>query len=200
MKTNYFRKIYFSDFDVIREKCLDIVKLHDHIYRRYKQDTSYYKLDYRFVLEKCPELVKALSEYNLECNYVMAYVMYEKAHTSIHTDNYVHRCRINLPLLNCENTFTAFYENVTFKNKISPLGLPYGKSVYQDHKPVDMVELDTPTILAVSEAHSVIMPDNAPAPRISLSIGTRKDPNFLLDEFWYKDIKNYCDVDLLESL
>ncbi len=194
----YYRKIHLTNFDKIQKQCLEVVKMHNNVFERYEEHSSYYLLDYRVVKEHCTALVEALSEYNLKCNYAMAYVMYEPKHTKIHMDKHIHRCRINLPVINCDNTFTCFYENVDMYENVTPLGRHHKMAVEQDYVPVDKIEMTSPAVIAVQQPHKVVMPENAPAPRITMSLGTSKDPTFLLDPYWYKNPENYCDLDLLK--
>lgn len=198
MTNKYYRYIHLSNFNIIQQKCLEAIKMHDRVFERYEENTSYYLLDHNIVLKNCKELVLALNEYGLTCNYAMAYVMYKPQHTKIHIDKHTHRCRINLPILNCDNTLTCFYENVEFKERITPLGLYHRMVTDQNYTPVDSVEMNMPAVIAVGEPHKVVMPENAPAPRITMSLGTTKDPSFLLDPNWHKKIENYCDVGLLK--
>lgn len=184
----YYRKIHLSNFDEIQSQCLEAIKKHDKVYERYEENTSYYLLDHRVVEETSPALVKALAEYDLKCCYAMAYVMYKKTHTRVHMDKHFHRCRINIPIMNCENTYTCFYENVNLQERITPLGLYHKIADDTEYLPVDKIEMDSPAIIAVQEPHKVIMPDNAPAPRITMSLGTVTDPSFLLDPEWFKKI------------
>lgn len=86
--------------------------------------------------------------------------------------------RINIPLLNCDQSFTTFYET-TDKTPVT----------YQTHvkfyvpdetkcRMVDAVVLSQPTVLRVSEPHRVIC--RTTAPRCSLTLRVSPDPVYLL--------------------
>ena len=89
--------------------------------------------------------------------------------------------RINLPLLNCENTYTRFYKNViTGVSKNPQSGIVSYPVINTDYELADKVELTQATILKVSEAHDVQLNDT-PVPRIALTLGFSPNPVFLLN-------------------
>lgn len=175
----FYKKIKLQNFDIIQKKCLGIIKQYNDVFYRTK-GTSYYEVDHEEFLLECPELFYALKEYNMTCAYAAVYMMYNENHTKIHNDKYVHRCRLNLPILNAAGTYTLFYKDVKYYDAETTVGLKIGLAVDQTLKPCDSVEMDSPAIIAVQEAHSTLMPKNHPAPRIVLSLGMYKDPDYLL--------------------
>ena len=107
--------------------------------------------------------------------------MYNATHTSIHKDTTYPLARINIPLLNCNNSYTEFYENVITTDWINPdTGIISYRVANNDYKLADRVELTQATVLRVSEAHKVHI-DEAVVPRIALTLGFYPNPIFLLN-------------------
>jgi hypothetical protein len=91
--------------------------------------------------------------------------------------------RINIPLINCEDSETIFYQDYD-KSRIF-LNPHNGTTAYimEDESvltKIDSVVLDSPTILRVSELHSVKIGPNTP--RMSLTVGFDYPATDLLEE------------------
>lgn len=56
-----------------------------------------------------PLIDQLTSKYNIKCDKAYLYIMKTSNDGSLHSDNSRISARINLPILNCENTFTEFY-------------------------------------------------------------------------------------------
>jgi hypothetical protein len=113
--------------------------------------------------------------------------------TSIHIDHTVDlnrdvKARLNIPLMNCEGSYTAFY-NFTPEEfnqfKLSSVNRTYGDHVskgttkwwdFDDSvaKPATKVELIQPTILRTSYPHSVTC-EGKRFPRITMTISFKED-------------------------
>jgi hypothetical protein len=95
------------------------------------------------------------------------------------------KARLNIPLLNCEGSYTQFFQlsPETFaKHKRTQGNTIYWSSeIRNTEKPVTMVELTQPTILRTSEVHTVKC-SNCKFPRISLTISFEDDVVKYLDE------------------
>jgi len=178
----YYRELDISNYDIIVKKCLIFVKTNPVIFLRKVETASYYHLDVDRLLKMCPELIDAFLEFDLHVNYAAVYVMYSPAHTAPHKDDFPQQARINIPLLNCTGTFTAFYKNAGTAMTIHPdLKVPRFYVTNTDYEIADKVEIKKTTVLRISEVHNILMPDQNPIPRINLSIGFKEYPVFLLE-------------------
>jgi hypothetical protein len=89
----------------------------------------------------------------------------------VHKDNaHEFDYSLNLPILNTESTHTSFYK-VTQPpvTKYLPNGLPYDVYEKECCEIVDVVEIDTPTLLNVKVPHGVTL-GGGPVPRITLAL------------------------------
>jgi hypothetical protein len=178
----YYKPIELDYYDIIVRKCLAYVKTFDKAYNRMLPRASWYDLNLTTLIKECPELMLAFKKYDLKPIMAAIYIMYNSAHTSIHVDAFPSQARINLPLLNCKNTYTNFYESKNEPIKwINPDSGVISYNVVGDHILVDRVEIMQSTIIRTKVLHSVDLPINNPVPRITLTLGFDKDPVFLLD-------------------
>jgi hypothetical protein len=175
----YYKKIPLDYFDIIVFKALDYVKQHDEIYYK-KKEASFYPLNTDELLSICPEINLAFAKYNLVCNYAAIYITYKTSDNYVHVDDWHHKARINLPLLNCKDTSTNFYSNVKTERLVNPnSGLEKYRVINTDYVLSDSVEIDSATVIMTSEGHKVVM-NTTNAPRITLTLGFDKDPVFLI--------------------
>ncbi len=99
------------------------------------------------------------------------------------------QARLNMPLLNCKGSYTAFFEmdDETFSNhSVDFFGRNYGglcwtPQVRESLKPTTEVELIQPTILRTSAPHTVFC-RTCEFPRISLTISFQEDVVKYLDD------------------
>lgn len=91
--------------------------------------------------------------------------------------------RVNIPVLNCENTETRFYSSVKWEPIVKKLGngIKYTYHSPDNCKFESSVSLTEPTILRVKELHNVIV-HNPVYPRITLTCALDPDPVYLLEE------------------
>jgi hypothetical protein len=177
----YYQKIKINYLEEITRDSLNFVKSFPEIYFRKKENASLYNLPLKDYLDQVPAVSKAFQEFNLICNRSAVYIMYNNKHTSLHKDCDFPKARINIPLLNCNNTYTKFYTNVKTKKWINPdSGVISYIVTNLDYTLIDQVEIDSPTVLRISEVHAVQM-DERKIPRICLTLGFNKDPVFLLE-------------------
>lgn len=119
-------------------------------------------------------------QYNITCTNAYLYIMKNSNDGALHSDNARISARINLPILNCENTFTEFYHVDKwkyFKNTKYIIKLPNQDA---ELTLLGKLELKQPTVINVNTFHRIIMDDNV-SPRISLSLLFDRDVNFLLE-------------------
>lgn len=118
----------------------------------------------------------------------------ENKSTPIHIDhnfglNKGVKARLNIPILNCESSFTCFYDLTP--EQFNKLKLSPPRKIEHNYKPGDetkswifaeednvkpitKIELVQPTILKTSHPHNVIMTGNK-FPRISMTISFKED-------------------------
>ena len=179
---NFYKKIDIDYYDVIVEKCLSHVKSIDRIYKREMPRASWYDLNIFTLKGVCPELELAFLKYDLRIIMAAAYVMYHPDHAVVHLDSYPSQARINIPLLNCKDTYTNFYKSETAPVKtVNPDSGIVSFTAYGDYTLVDRVEITQATVLRTKALHSVELPLSNPVPRITLTLGFNKDPVYLLD-------------------
>jgi hypothetical protein len=180
----YYKKIDILLYDEIVNRSLNYVKEIPEIFYRQRPAASFYELNLINFLKQVPEINTSFKELGLTCIRAAVHVMYKAEHTVIHKDTLYPLARINIPLLNCNNTYTEFYKNVitiAWKNPDSGI-ISY--PVYNDNdvcELADRVELTQATVLRVSEAHTVHI-DGTVVPRIALTLGFYPNPIFLLNE------------------
>lgn len=178
----YYKPIELDYYTAIIEKGLTYIKTIDKVYNKLLPKASFYNLNLDELKKACPELELAFQTYDLKLIMSAAYVMYDTKHTSIHIDDFHAQTRINLPLLNCKNTYTNFYESKNEPIKwINPDSGLVSYKVQGDYKLVDRVEIKQATIIRTKVLHSVDLPIGNPVPRITLTLGFDKDPVYLLD-------------------
>lgn len=93
------------------------------------------------------------------------------------------KARLNIPIINTENTETAFYEiPKQYKPNVSAGGTQFWNlDLASLLKPITSVEVTKPTILRVSAPHLVTC-HSKKMPRITLTISFKDDIVRLLDE------------------
>jgi len=178
----YFKEIDIDNLVIIQEKCLAYIKTQETVYKKLKP-ASWYILNVEELKASCPKLQESFSKINLDINYAAAIVMMEEKDIRVHTDNWHQEARINIPLLNCENTFTKFYSNIKTKELHNPSTGMVSKTVTNLDEIIYEcgLELRKATILRSNEGHHITLPNGNPVPRISLTIGFEQDPVYLLN-------------------
>ena len=177
----YYKKIDISYYDEIVNHSLNYVKNIPEIFYRQRPVASFYELKIDEFLNQVPKVKQSFNELGMTCIRAAVYVMYEKKHTSIHKDSEYPLARINIPLLNCNNTYTEFYKNVKTKIWKNPdSGIISHVVSNEDYKLADRIELTQATVLRVSEAHKVHIEETV-VPRIALTLGFFPNPIYLLD-------------------
>ena len=177
----YYKKIDISYYDEIVNHSLNYVKQIPEIFYRQRAAASFYELNLTNFLKQVPEIEKSFKELELTCIRAAVYVMYKAEHTSIHKDTLRPLARINIPLLNCNNTYTEFYKNaITTEWRNPDSGIISYPVSNNDCELANRVELTQATVLRVSEAHKVHI-DETVVPRIALTLGFYPNPIFLLN-------------------
>jgi hypothetical protein len=179
----YYKKIDIDYYDeIINDTLIYLKEQKPDIYNRIIPAT-YYVLDLEEFKRYCPKLDLAFAKYNLTCNYAVAFVMRDTSDVKVHIDTYWDSARINLPILNTQNTFTRFFEGGKFSEVTNPLTniTALRLSSVTGLKIVDKVEIDKATVMRVNVPHDILKL-NKEIPRITLTLGFDKDPVFLLED------------------
>ena len=181
---NYWKRIQLENIDIIKSKILSYVETKTTLLDKRKFRGSFIPINHEELLDNVPELIEAFKPYNLTISFCGFYLMWNNLDAMPHIDfqheDIVNNARVNIPVLNCENTFTVFYENAETRLLVLPTGMGYHPVINKDYYEVTRVEIIEPTILKVSSAHSVIM-DEKQSPRITLTIGFEAGIDQLLE-------------------
>jgi hypothetical protein len=174
----YYKTLDIENIDIIIQKCLSYARSHTAYNRK---NGTWNTISVSELTTVCPELAIGLQKHGFTIHMAALFVMYSPSHASIHLDNYYAQARINIPLLNCENTYTNFYECIGGCKKYVNAANVTTYEPTGDCKLVDRVELKQATIIRTRVFHSVDLPINNPVPRITLTLGLDKDPVFMLE-------------------
>jgi hypothetical protein len=178
---SYWKRIELKNIDVIIEKSLEFLKIHTPYMMKESFKGAFISLaPYQF-LQKIPEITESLQEHGLFVEDANIYVMWNNKDSVVHKDYTDSIGRINIPLLNCEGTYTTFYENVHSRRLVLPTSAPFYMTTNKDYIEVDRVEIIQPTIIKVCDGHNVIM-DETRVPRITLTLTCTPDAGLLLDD------------------
>ena len=191
----YFKYIDINNCQTVLKKSRDFVS-EVYAIQIEKQESLFQAFNWKSYISYCPEILTAFSKYDLEPFGGFIYILFTQSKAPIHVDvisKRVNQCRINIPIFNCEYSRTFYYSKI---DGISPTegpvfyetntGIVSSRYIrYQDNDPtlqkVDEVVLNKPTVMRVQEPHRVII-DPIQVPRVALTIRTRKDPVYLLEE------------------
>lgn len=177
----YWKRIKLNNLEVIQAKTLDYMKNNRN---NFAPNTPFQPIDFKEFTEAVPEFMTAFNEHGLTPTSVATYIMFSNTDGAAHRDYLTDRARINIPILNCENSWTNFYrlDNPDVKPKVSinARGQPYQSYDPTDIILEDRVQITEPTIIRPLEIHNIEM-DEAKVPRITLTVCTSPMPEFLLE-------------------
>lgn len=194
----YFKYIDIDNYPHIKEKSIKFVEDVFLTQRR----SMFQQFNWENYLEYCPEIMEAFTRYDLVPYTGFVYIIYKQEDSPLHIDyiSKIHnKCRINLPLVNCEFSKTIYYKTpltdfnaervVQGDVMTDPNNEENSKLInylkFNEDDPglskVDEVVVDKPTIMRVQEAHRVMI-DSTKVPRVVLTIHTYKDPVYLLED------------------
>jgi len=132
------------------------------------------------ILTKIPEIQLMVDPLSIHVRFVALFVS-DYPYSSIHIDADTYsKCRINLPVLNCENTETRFFEMTEAPIKIlQPNGVSFWKLNPEKCIHVDQFYLTQPVVFRNTEPHQVVS-NNPNKPRVSCTIGFHENIEHLL--------------------
>jgi hypothetical protein len=176
---------YFKYLDLEYKNVAD--KLLAYIYDNadtilYSHNYAWKEVDTADVLNKVPELIEMFTPLSLNIKY-LAFSITKVSHGSIHIDNdKFSKCRINIPLLNCDKSETKFFtvdESPTLV--VQPSGITLLKVNPDRCVHVNQYYLTQPVVFRNSEPHQVVS-YNENQPRIICTIGFHEDIEYLLTD------------------
>jgi hypothetical protein len=132
------------------------------------------------VLTKMPEIQAMFEPLNLTIKYLALFVTIKPA-GNIHIDyDPISKCRINFPVLNCEQSETRFFINHGPLEEITQSGRPPYILLNQDACVfADKFCLSKPAVIRIKEPHQVVS-NNSVQPRISCTVAFHQDIEYLL--------------------
>lgn len=196
-----FRQIALNNIDVIKQKIQDVAEKHV-LSKNYKTitfnliESKYFgsgdeelrwthEPNLNSPLRNIEELVdelKRIDLYDVWTDTAVFVIPSKETRVPIHIDYQHYKYSILIPILNCEDTFTAFFREVKpvirTRVKASVSNLPY--YVYKPEqlrhlKKIDQVQLTDPIIFNHGCPHQVICDSNAKYPRITASLRFTSD-------------------------
>lgn len=137
------------------------------------------------VLEFCPEIQTMFDHMHITVKHISiitAGISHTNIRNAIHRDDANSNVRINIPILNCEESVTNFYKTESDPIKMFlPNGISYLHYDYDKCTLVDSFSLYKPAALRVTELHQVVT-RKTHLPRISITIEFEENIDYLLDD------------------
>jgi hypothetical protein len=173
----YYKKLDL-DFNIVAKKTLDYVTSNKN------NITSFWNhLNFGNFVKNVPEIITMFSSLNITP--IRVSLIVAKKGAGIHRDTYIKGtptpiARINIPILNCQDSETRFW-STTAEPKLEFLsnGTPYRYLDEKDCVLESILNLDKPTVLRVTEPHSIVV--GKKVPRISLTVEFEEDIEYLLN-------------------
>lgn len=176
MNILYYKKIIIDDYEEIVESVKTFLTENGYVT---SESFGYIPLPAAKMLAYCPKLELSFRSLGLEIKSIAIFKSISRMPTRIHVDTVEQQSRINIPILNCENSHTVFYKATVLESIPQPYkGIKYNPCV--DAVEMDRTTIDQPTIIRVDQPHQVLM-DKFNSPRICLTVGTTPDPIELLN-------------------
>jgi hypothetical protein len=176
LKMLYYKKLDI-DATVVSKKTLDYV-----VSNRDTIKFFWNHLNFEKFIKNVPEITTMFSSLNITP--IRVSLIVAKKGAGIHRDTYIKDtptpvARINIPILNCQGSETRFWST-----SVEPTllfldnGTPYRYLDEKDCVLESILHLDRPTVLRVTEPHSVVVGEKVP--RISLTVEFKEDIEHLL--------------------
>ena len=134
------------------------------------------------IIRHVPELLDMLAPLMVRIRFI-AFFVTEHQYGLIHIDDDDYsKVRLNIPIINCEDTETRFFTATEPSEKIMQSnGIALHNLNPNACKQVDQYYLTQPVLFRNTEPHQVVS-NNILQPRISCSIGFYQDLSYLLEE------------------
>ena len=144
-----------------------------------QQNSAWKSVNTQDVLDKVPELIEMVTQLNLTIKY-LAFFITDIPHGTIHIDHDTQsKCRIIIPVLNCDESETRFFTISEEPVKVlQKNGIPLLRLNPLACTQVDKFELTRPVVFRNNQPHQVVS-YNKTQPRISCTIGFHENLEFL---------------------
>jgi hypothetical protein len=171
---------YFKYLDLDWQPASQKLAMFSHFLteRSKTQKSPWMDIDTKAVLEKVPELTKMVEPLKATIRFVAFFVSTGNGVIHIDDDPYS-KCRINIPVQNCDDTETQFFKNnlaptsTTLSNNVKFYKIDEKGCTYADH-----FNLTQAVLFRNTEPHKVVCNHNRI--RISCTIGLHENLEYLL--------------------
>lgn len=176
---NYYKKLDL-DHTVVAKKTLAYASIHKD-----KIKSFWTNINFENFCNNVPEIKTMFAPLNITPNRVSLITAVtpdpEKFDIGIHRDHTNIPVRINVPILNCECSQTKFWRTNSepIIEHIPGTIIPYFYLKESECELADILVLDKPTVIRVSEPHSVHVGEKVP--RLALTIEFVENIEYLLD-------------------
>lgn len=174
----YYKKLDL-DFETVAQKTRAYASIH-----RDKIKTFWTNINFENFVKHVPEIVTMFKPLNITPSRVslITAVTQDRLDPGIHRDHSSIPVRINVPILNCEYSQTKFWKTTSEPtvDVIPGTDIPYFYLKEVDCQLVDILVLDQPAAIRVSEPHSVHVGEKVP--RLALTIEFEEDIEYLLND------------------
>jgi hypothetical protein len=148
------------------------------------------KINTADLVKSCPALIQYYRLLNLKIREVSLTIVNEKEDADLHIDELPVTAKINIPILNTENTFNRWYEiPAELLAATSPVINKFGKKYYTfkniDYSKLQLlgeIELLTPIVFNSQIAHNIVLGKDCCFPRIVLSCTFFNEPLHYLQD------------------
>lgn len=176
---NYWKRVPLDSFPLIQRKALEFVRANVNL----TTAPFWSPLSTTALLKQVPELGESVKKALNTRIWLATALVLQKPQSSRHVDHIVgqrnQQARLNIPLLNCEQSETNFYDvGDTKPDTQFPTGVKHWNWEH-DFPIVSQVILSEPTILRVTAVHAVrSFSDQL---RLALTLNLEEDPVVHLD-------------------
>lgn len=148
------------------------------------------KINTSDLVKCCPALIQYCQSLDLKIREVALTIVNAKQDADLHIDELPVTAKINIPILNTENTFNRWYEiPADLLSATQPIINEFGKKYYTfkniDYSKLRLlgeIELLTPVVFNSQIAHNIVLGADCLFPRIVLSCTFFKEPVYLLED------------------
>ena len=174
----YYKKLDL-EFETVAKKTLEYATFHKDKIKSFWTDINFENFS-----KHVPEIKTMFDSLNITPTRVslVTSVTSNKNDPGIHIDHTKIPIRINIPILNCECSQTKFWRTTSEPTVefVPGTNNPYYYLKESECELADILVLDRPTVIRISEPHSVHVGEKVP--RLSLTIEFKEDIEYLLND------------------